>query len=121
MSKRTKWIVLLGFVLFAPTMASAQNQFVIFKAKTPFDAGKVMPDSARLNDYYVRIGTDRGVQIGMAMNVYRDKELTSEVGSFKFKTTQFIGRVRVFDAQPEFTIARRACSGVKAALPAARA
>ncbi|MBS11104.1 MAG: hypothetical protein CME19_05805 [Gemmatimonadetes bacterium] len=93
-------------ILAGAGQTSAQNQFVIFKAKTPFDAGKVAPDSARLNDFYVRIGTDRGIQLGMTMNVYRDKELTSEIGSFKFKTTQFIGRVRVYDAQPEFTIAR---------------
>ena len=100
-------LFLLGLVVAASFgQAHAQNQFVIFKAKTPFDVGKVVPDSARLNDFYVRIGTERGVQIGMTMNVYRDKELTSEIGSFKFKTTQFIGRVRVYDAQREFTIAR---------------
>lgn len=106
MRKWTGRLLLAAATLVGAGEVSAQNQFVIFKAKTPFDTGKVMPDSARLNDFYVRIGTDRGIQIGMTMNVYRDKELTSEVGSFKFKTTQFIGRVRVYDAQREFTIAR---------------
>jgi len=105
MGMRSK-LLLLGAVLMLCGTVEAQNQFVIFKVKTPFDAGRVVPDSARLNDFYVRIGTDRGVQIGMTMNVYRDKELASEVGSFKFKTTQFIGRVRVYDAQREFTVAR---------------
>ena len=96
-------LLLLGLVAAASFgQANAQNQFVIFKAKTPLDVGKVLPDSARLNDFYVRIGT--GIQIGMTMNVYRDKELTSEIGSFKFKTTQFIGRVWVYDAQREFTV-----------------
>lgn len=100
-------LFLLGLVAAASFgQANAQNKFVIFKAKTPLDVGKVLPDSARLNDFYVRIGTDRGIQIGMTMNVYRDKELISEIGSFRFKTTQFIGRVRVYDAQREFTVAR---------------
>ncbi len=100
-------LFLLGLVAAVSFgQAYAQSQFVIFKVKTPFDVGKVVPDSARQNDFYVRIGTDRGIQIGMTMNVYRDKELVSEIGSFKFKTTQFIGRVRVYDAQREFTVAR---------------
>ena len=107
MSGWTRLLLLLGLLVATSWgQVEAQNQFVIFKAKTPLDVGKVVPDSARLNDFYVRIGTDRGIQIGMTMNVYRDKELNSEVGSFKFKTTQFIGRVRVYDAQREFTVAR---------------
>ena len=104
------WIRLLALGLFlvcSTVEVDAQDQFVIFKVKTPLDAGKAVSDSARLNDFYVRIGTDRGVQIGMKMNVYRDKELVSEVGSFKLKTTQFIGRILVYDAQPEFSIGRK--------------
>jgi outer membrane protein OmpA-like peptidoglycan-associated protein len=105
--RRWTGVLLLGLIVIAASApARAQNQFVIFKTKTPFDAGKVIPDSARLNDFYVRIGSDRGAQIGMTMNVYRDKDLISEIGSFKFKTTQFIGRVRIYDAQREFTITR---------------
>ena len=106
MRRRLLWLLLVFVLVPFSAPIHAQNQFVIFKAKTPFDVGKVMPDSARLNDFYVRIGTDRGAQMGMTMNVYRDKDLSSEVGSFKFKTTQFIGRVRIYDAQREFTIVR---------------
>jgi len=101
-----RWALLLGLFFVTSGDVWCQDQYVIFKVKTPFDVGKVVPDSARLNDFYVRLGTERGIQIGMTMNVYRDKELTSEIGSFKFKTTQFIGRVRAFDAQREFSIAR---------------
>ena len=100
--------VLMGAALLAlfPGTASAQRDFVVFRAKTPFDSGKAAPDSGRLNDFYIRIGTDRGIQMGMMMNVYRDKDILSEIGSFKIKTSQFIGRVRVYDAQPDHCIGR---------------
>ena len=86
--------------------AHAQNEFIIFKAKTPLDTGVAVPDSARQNDFYIKIGTDRGIQIGMTMNVYRDKVIEADIGSITFKTTQFIGRVRVYDAQKDMCVGR---------------
>ena len=49
MGMRSK-LLLLGAVLMLCGTVEAQNQFVIFKVKTPFDAGRVVPDSARLNE-----------------------------------------------------------------------
>lgn len=95
-------LLLLGA---APGLLFAQ-EYVVFKVKTPFHMGGAVPDSARLNDYYVKIGTQQGIQIGTIMNVYREKEIEAEFGSFKIRTTMFIGRMKVMDAQDEYSIGR---------------
>ena len=63
---------LLAGALFAISAAlsapSCAQQFVVFKAKPPFDMGKIMPDSVS-NDYYVKIGTSDGVQIGTTLQM----------------------------------------------------
>ena len=90
-----------------PTLCYAQ-QFVVFKAKTPFNEGKIMPDSVRSggNDYYVKIGVGDGVQIGTTLNVYREKEIGAEDASFKIKTSIFIGRMKAIVVQDDYIIAR---------------
>lgn len=57
-------------------------------------------------NFYIKIGTDRGIQIGMTMNVYRDHIVEADIGSITFKTTQFIERVRVYDAQADMCVGR---------------
>ena len=99
-------LALTVLVAAATGSVSAQNEFIIFKAKTPLDTGVAVPDSARQNDFYIKIGTDRGIQIGMTMNVYRDHIVEADIGSITFKTTQFIGRVRVYDAQTDMCVGR---------------
>jgi outer membrane protein OmpA-like peptidoglycan-associated protein len=109
MNRHTLWIVTLGIVFvslcFAPTGVSAQ-QFVVFKVKTPFQMGGVVADSARMNDYYVKIGTEQGVQIGTVMNVYREKEIEAEFGNFRIKTLMFVGRMKAYDVKDQYTVGR---------------
>lgn len=109
MNRHPLWIVTLGIVFvslcFTPTGASAE-QFVVFKVKTPFQMGGVVSDSARMNDYYVKIGTEQGIQIGTVMNVYREKEIESESGNFRIKTTVFVGRMKAFDVKEQYTVGR---------------
>lgn len=90
---------------FLARPAQAQ-QFVIFKVHTPFDMGLTMPDSARVNDYYVRLGIAEGAQTGMILNVYRDREIASDIGNFSITDRQFIGRMRTLLAHRDYTIAR---------------
>ena len=97
--------VLLAAFCAGPASLCAQ-EFVVFKAKIPFDAGGAMPDSARMNDYYIKIGAEDGVQIGTIMNVYRDQELESDFGGFKLKTTAFVGRIRAFEVRESYTVGR---------------
>ena len=40
------------------------------------------------------------------MNVYRDHVVEADIGSITFKTTQFVGRVRVYEAQPDMCVSR---------------
>lgn len=91
--------------LFIERPAQAQ-EFVIFKVHTPFDVGLAMPDSARVNDYYVKIGTVEGAQTGMILNVYRDREIASDIGNFSITDRQFIGRMRTLISQRDYSIAR---------------
>ncbi len=107
---RIGWMIRLSALtlglIAASGSAHAQSEFIVFKAKIPLDTGAAVPDSARQNDFYIKIGTDRGIQIGMTMNVYRDHIVEADIGSITFKTTQFIGRVRVYDAQQDMCVGR---------------
>ncbi|MDA0748255.1 MAG: OmpA family protein [bacterium] len=97
--------VLLVALFCAPSLVAAQD-FVVFKVKTPFQTGGAVPDSARMNDFYCKIGTDQGIQIGTEMNVYRQREIASDFGNFKIKTKMFVGRMKAFDVQDEYTVGR---------------
>lgn len=95
------------FVLWVSWVSqSAAQEFVVFKVHTPFDMGHVMPDSGRVNDFYVRIGTAEGAQIGTVLNVYRDRQIVSDVGNFSIEDRQYIGRMRVVRNSQEYSIAR---------------
>lgn len=93
-------------VLFAGCTSLYAQEFVVFKVSTQFDKGKSLPDSARANDYYVKIGTGDGAQIGTTMNVYRDKEIEADFGNFKIKTQVFVGRMRAFEVREAYTVCR---------------
>jgi len=97
--------MILGSLVMEQPDASAQ-QFVVFKVKTPFQMGNAVPDSAKLNDYYVKIGSLQGILIGAVMNVYREKEIEAEFGNFKIKTMLFIGRMKAYDVQEKYTVGR---------------
>lgn len=103
---RTMLVLMATCVVAISGRVEAQSEFIVFKAKTPLDKGTAAPDSARQNDFYIKIGSDRGVQIGMTMNVYRDHVVEADIGSITFKTTQFVGRVRVYEAQPDMCVSR---------------
>jgi outer membrane protein OmpA-like peptidoglycan-associated protein len=109
MNRHLLWIASLGIVFvslcFASTGAFAQ-QFVVFKVKTPFHMGGVVADSARMNDYYVKIGTEQGIQIGTVLNVYREEEIEAETGNIRFKTVMFIGRMKAYDVKDQYTVGR---------------
>lgn len=98
------WALLCG-VTFGQGAASAQK-YVVFKVKTPFQMGGAVSDSAKLNDYYVKIGSLEGIQIGAVMNVYREKEIEAEFGNFTIKIMMFIGRMKAYDVQEKYTIGR---------------
>ena len=85
---------------------TAAQEFVVFKVHTPFDMGQVMPDSGRVNDFYVKIGTPEGAQIGTVLNVYRDQEIVSDVGNFTVRDRQYIGRMRVISTNVDYAISR---------------
>ena len=97
-------LLMVLFVLGASNAAS--QEFVVFKVHTPFDMGQVMPDSGRVNDFYVRIGIAEGAQIGTVLNVYRDQELVSDVGNFVVNDRHFIGRMRVIRTNEEYAVSR---------------
>ena len=97
--------MLLGSLVLWQAPATAQ-QFVVFKVKTPFQMGGAVPDSAKLNDYYIKIGSLQGIQIGGVMNVYREREIEAEFGNFTIKTMMFIGRMKAFDVQEKYTVGR---------------
>ena len=59
-----------------------------------------------MNDYYTKVGSEDGVQIGMVLNVYRDREIEAEFGNFVIKTRLFIGRMRAFEVHRDYTVAR---------------
>jgi len=93
-------------ILFAGCTSLYAQEFVVFKVNTQFDKGKSLPDSARVNDYYVKIGTGDGAQIGTTMNVYRDKEIQADFGNFKIKARIFVGRMRAFEVHEGYTVCR---------------
>ncbi len=108
--KRVRFQVALMGALFAalvvvPVLLSAQD-YVVFKVKTHFDDGRAVPDSGRANHYYVKIGSEEGIQVGTIMNVYREKEIQADFGNFKIQTKQFIGRMKAFDVKPKYTVGR---------------
>lgn len=97
------WFTLL-FVCCIGNVAA--QEFVVFKVHTPFDMGQVMPDSGRVNDFYVRIGVAEGAQIGTVLNVYRDREIMSDIGNFVVKDRHYIGRMRVIRTNEEYAVSR---------------
>jgi outer membrane protein OmpA-like peptidoglycan-associated protein len=103
MKRLFTWGIVL-FLFWAGDITA--QEFVVFKVHTPFDMGQVMPDSGRVNDFYVKIGTPEGAQIGTVLNVYRDQDLVSDVGNFSVKDRQYIGRMRVISTNPDYSIAR---------------
>lgn len=100
--------ILMGILLFFGCLCVSvlAQDFVVFKVYTPFDMGQVMPDSGRVNDFYVKIGAAEGAQAGTEMNVYRDRDIVSDVGNFTIKDRQFIGRMSAIVVQSEYTVAR---------------
>jgi outer membrane protein OmpA-like peptidoglycan-associated protein len=98
-----KWIFILS--LSWANHIGAQ-EFVVFKVHTPFDMGNVMPDSGRVNDFYVRLGDDQGAQIGTVLNVYRDREIVADIGNFVVTDRHYIGRMRIFSTNKEYCISR---------------
>lgn len=100
-------VFLFGFLFLVccPILVHAQ-EFVVFKVYTPFDMGDVKPGSARVNDFYVKLGIQDGIQVGTVMNVYRDKEIVSDVGNFTISDRVFIGRLRTINAQREHSVGR---------------
>lgn len=93
-------------VLVTYTSFPIAQEFVVFKVSTPFDMGEVVPDSGRVNDYFVKIGDLDGSQIGTVFNVYRDREIVSDIGNFKIKTRVFVGRLKALDVQEQHSLAR---------------
>ncbi|MDA0708988.1 MAG: OmpA family protein [bacterium] len=85
---------------------SQAQEFVVFKVHTPFDMGQVMPDSGRVNDFFIRIGIPEGAQLGTVLNVYRDQKIVSDVGNFTVTNRQYIGRMNVISTNQEYSIAR---------------
>ncbi|MDP6777716.1 MAG: hypothetical protein QGI83_13240, partial [Candidatus Latescibacteria bacterium] len=67
-------LVVLAVLVALPEVLFSQ-EYVVFKVNTHFDMGRAVPDSARANDYYVKIGAQEGITIGTVLNVYRDKEI----------------------------------------------
>lgn len=102
-----KQFLTLCFMLcvFGIQNANAQD-FVVFKVHTPFDMGHVMPDSGRVNDFYVRIGVPEGAQIGTVLNVYRDREIVADIGNFVVNDRHYIGRMRVIRTNQDYSVAR---------------
>lgn len=109
-------VVVLLAVVTTP-LEARPNEFVVFKAVVPMDQGKrnfqdrlgeAGRDTARMNDYYIRIGTDRGINMGMTMNVYRDEEIQPDMnlGNIQLTSTKYVGRVQVFHAEREYSICR---------------
>ena len=96
----------LAAVLFLLPSTLFAQKHVVFKVETLFHMGGAVPDSARMNDYYVKIGTEEGIQIGTVMIVYRDKEIESDFGNFKIKTTAFIGLMKAVEVQSEYSVGR---------------
>lgn len=88
------------------TRSISAQEFVVFKVHTPFDMGQAMPDSGRVNDFYVKIGSVEGAQTGIDMNVYRDRDIMSDVGNFTVKDRVFIGRMSAIVVQAEYSVAR---------------
>ena len=58
---------LFAALVVVPILLSAQ-EYVVFKVNTHFDDGRAVPDSGRANDYFVKIGSEEGIQIGTIMN-----------------------------------------------------
>jgi len=108
MARQNRILLLLAVLALALAVAApaVAQQYVVFKVKTQFDSGAALPDSARMNDYYVKIGTGDGAQIGTIFNVYRDKEITADFGNFKVKTKVFVGRVRAFEVHDGYSVCR---------------
>ncbi len=98
--------ILATGLCMVPSPATAQQQFPVFKVRTPFQMGGVVSDSARMNDYYVKIGMEQGIQIGTVMNVYRKTEIEAEFGNFRITTEQFVGRMKAFDVKDQYTVGR---------------
>jgi len=96
----------LLMVLACVSVDLRAQEFVVFKVYTPFDMGQVMPDSARVNDYYVKFGSIEGAQIGTVMNVYRDREITADVGNFVVTDRVFIGRMYTISAHQDYCVTR---------------
>ena len=103
--KRLMQLVILMALAGFPSLLCAQ-EFVVFKVHTPFDMGGMIPDSGRVNDYYVKISSQDGAQIGTIFNVYRDKEILSDVGNFTVSDRLFIGRMRAIQVNREFSTSR---------------
>ena len=108
MIRPTSIVLLVSVLLLSLAAASptAAQQYVVFKVETLFDTGGAVPDSARANDYYVKIGSADGAQIGTLFNVYRDKEVAADFGNFTIKTRVFIARVRAFEVHESYTVSR---------------
>jgi len=104
MIKRMRWLIFAILTLW--TLDVQAQEFVVFKVYTPFDMGDMMPDSGRVNDYYVKFGSSEGAQIGTTMNVYRDRDILSDIGNFVVKDRLFIGRMRAINAHPDYCVAR---------------
>jgi len=102
----TRLFTLFVMVCAFWTKDVSAQEFVVFKVHTPFDMGQVMPDSGRVNDFFVRIGMAEGAQIGTVLNVYRDRDIASDVGNFVVKDRHYIGRMRVIRTSQEYAVAR---------------
>jgi len=97
--------IFLAFLMCCALTVQAQ-EFVVFKVYTPFDMGLAMPDSGRVNDFYVKFGAIEGAQIGTVMNVYRDRDIVSDVGNFTVTDRLFIGRMKTISAHPDYSVTR---------------
>jgi outer membrane protein OmpA-like peptidoglycan-associated protein len=94
----------ISFLCWAENVAA--QEFVVFKVHTPFDMGQVMPDSGRVNDFYIRVGLQEGAQIGTVLNVYRDREIVADIGTFRVTDRHYIGRMRVITTNQEYSVSR---------------
>ncbi|MCZ6633573.1 MAG: OmpA family protein [bacterium] len=65
------------------------------------------------NEYVIGLGKRDGAQVGMVLNVYRDKEITADIGHFKIITSVFLGRIIAHQVSAKQTIGRLRSGGGK--------
>ena len=58
------------------------------------------------NEYVIDLGKRDGSQVGMVLNVYRDKEIAAEIGNFKIISSVFVGRIVAHKVSAKQTIGR---------------